>query len=154
MLVRGDAPIASKYLLDALAASQVHVRCNTSITEVRGDDRLAEAVTTQGTLPATAIFVFVGVRPASDVVGSLVVRDARGFILTGPQLAAHRAAWPLERDPMLLETSVPGIFAVGDVRAGTIGRVAWAAGEGGAPVSMILEYLRGWDAGSRGAAES
>jgi thioredoxin reductase (NADPH) len=158
MLVRGDAPIASRYLLDAIAQTPVvELVCNSTVVEVRGEERLAEAVVaapTAHTITATAIFVFVGVRPSSDVVGDLVVRDARGFILTGPQLAAHRAAWPLERDPMLLETSVPGIFAVGDVRAGTIGRVAWAAGEGGAAVSMILQYLRGWEAGSRGAAES
>jgi thioredoxin reductase (NADPH) len=180
MLVRGDAPIASRYLLDAVAATPlIELACNSAILEVRGADRLAEAVvrvsqrsassttaaertppsdagdgSTERVIAAAAIFVFVGVRPASDVVGDLVVRDARGFILTGPQLAAHRAAWPLDRDPMLLETSVPGIFAVGDVRAGTIGRVAWAAGEGAAAVTMILQYLRGWEAGARGAAES
>ncbi len=172
LLVRGAAPIASQYLLDALAANdRVKVALSSSIAEVRGDDRLTEVVVAQaGSEPrvirATAVFVFVGVRPASDVVADLVVRNERGFILTGPQLldlhppalpAARRrnhTAWPLERDPMLLETSVPGIFAVGDVRAGTIGRVAWAAGEGGAAVSMILQYLKGWDAGSRGAAES
>jgi thioredoxin reductase (NADPH) len=162
LLVRGARPIASQYLLDALATvPAISVELETAIDEVRGTDRLTEVVVkTRGTaraIPATAIFVFVGVRPASDVVGSLVVRDDRGFILTGPQLgigANRHPAWPLARDPMLLETSVPGIFAVGDVRAGTIGRVAWAAGEGGAAVSMILEYLKGWDAGSRGAAES
>jgi thioredoxin reductase (NADPH) len=172
MLVRGTAPIASQYLLDALAANpKIEVSLGSSISEVRGDDRLAEVVVVRGdgeprVIPATAVFVFVGVRPASDLVGDLVVRNDRGFILTGPQLLdrgalhgasgprlARHTAWPLERDPMLLETSVPGIFAVGDVRAGTIGRVAWAAGEGGAAVSMILQYLKGWDAGSRGAAE-
>ncbi|MEO8701979.1 MAG: FAD-dependent oxidoreductase [Kofleriaceae bacterium] len=161
MLVRKQ-PIASQYLLDALAASErVKVICESAITEVRGTDRLTEVVVTGDTvIPATAIFVFVGVKPASEMVANLVVRDARGFILTGPQLLDHNTAnkkhvaWPLEREPMLLETSVPGIFAVGDVRAGTIGRVAWAAGEGGAAVSMILEYLKGWDAGSRGAAEA
>ena len=196
MLVRGAKPIASQYLIDALAANpRVTVSCESSITEVRGNDqslarpsgrasenpdndqslarpsgrasenpdnhRLAEAVVMQAgtsrTIPTTAIFVFVGVKPSSEVVGELVVRNASGFILTGPQLlhdGKRHAAWPLQRDPMLLETSVPGIFAVGDVRAGTIGRVAWAAGEGGAAVGMILQYLRGWDAGSRGAAEA
>jgi thioredoxin reductase (NADPH) len=179
MLVRGDKPIASQYLLDALAANnRIIVSMDSTITEVGGPggtlpaspvggrspgiDRLAEVVVTSGatqrTIATTAIFVFVGVRPSSDLVGDLVVRNDRGFILTGPQLldlqdGKHRA-WPLKRDPMLLETSVPGVFAVGDVRAGTIGRVAWAAGEGGAAVSMILQYLKGWDAGSRGAAEA
>jgi thioredoxin reductase (NADPH) len=162
MLVRGDKPIASQYLLDALAANtRVAVATNTTVTEVRGDDRVAEALAiTNGeprAIAATALFVFVGVKPSSDLVADLVVRDKRGFILTGPQLLAGGArhpAWPLARDPMLLETSVPGVFAVGDVRAGTIGRVAWAAGEGGAAVSMILQFLKGWDAGSRGAAEA
>jgi len=162
MLVRGAKPIASQYLIDALAANpRVTVSCESSITEVGGTDRLAEAVVmhagTSRTIPTTAIFVFVGVKPSSEVVGELVVRNASGFILTGPQLlhdGKRHAAWPLQRDPMLLETSVPGIFAVGDVRAGTIGRVAWAAGEGGAAVGMILQYLKGWDAGSRGAAEA
>lgn len=174
LLVRGAKPIASQYLLDALAANpKIVVELDTTITEVRGAEGPSELVvctrdatrsipagepaTISRSIPATAIFVFVGVRPASDVVGDLVVRDDRGFILTGPQLLVggkRHPAWPLARDPMLLETSLPGCFAVGDVRAGTIGRVAWAAGEGGAAVSMILEYLKGWDAGSRGAAES
>jgi len=162
VLVRGDRPIAAQYLLDAVAVHErITVTCNAQITELRGGDRLSEAVVSRGdtteSIPTTAVFVFVGVKPSSSVVANLVVRNERGFVLTGPQLQTdgkNHPAWPLARDPMLLETSVPGIFAVGDVRAGTIGRVAWAAAEGGAAVGQILEYLKGWDATSRGAAES
>ncbi len=162
VLVRGAQPIAAQYLLDAVANhDRITVELSTQITELRGNDRLSEAMIASGgttrTVSTTAVFVFVGVRPSSDVVADLVVRDDRGFILTGPQLKASGAnhpAWPLERDPMLLESSVPGVFAAGDVRSGTIGRVAWAAAEGGAAVGQILQYLKGWDATSRGAAEA
>jgi thioredoxin reductase (NADPH) len=161
MLVRGGSLPASQYLIDAVAAEpKIEVHLDTVVDAIRGDPRI-EAVEVTGpagkrAIPATALFVFVGVKPASDVVRGLCATNAKGFLLTGPQLREHGrwpASWPLDRDPMLLETSVPGIFAVGDVRAGTIGRVAWAAGEGGAAVSMILQYLRGWDAGTRTAVE-
>lgn len=162
VLVRGARSVAAQYLLDAVAQQPtIEVAYDAEITELRGGEQLAEAVVTTGagprTLPCTAVFVFVGVKPASELVADLVVRNARGFILTGPQLhpgGKPHPRWPLARDPYLLETSVPGIFAVGDVRAGTIGRVAWAAAEGGAAVGQILEYLKGWDASTRGAAEA
>jgi thioredoxin reductase (NADPH) len=162
VLVRGDKPIAAQYLLDAIAGHpRITVSCNSAISEVRGGEVLDEALVKhpEGTrsIPCTAVFVFVGVKPSSAVVGDLVVRNDRGFILTGPQLHAggvRHPRWPLARDPFLLETSVPGVFAVGDVRAGTIGRVAWAAAEGGAAVGQILEYLKGWDSTTRGAAEA
>ena len=158
VLVRGAKPIAAQYLLDAVALQpKIEVSYAAQIEELRGEAQLAEAVVGDRVIPCSAVFVFVGVKPASDVVGDLVVRNDRGFILTGPQLhpgGSSHPRWPLSRDPYLLETSVPGIFAVGDVRAGTIGRVAWAAAEGGAAVGQVLEYLKGWDATSRGAAES
>ncbi len=163
VLVRGAKPIAAQYLQDAIAGHpRIEVTHNATITELRGKEVLEEAIVQVGaearSLACAAVFVFVGVKPSSDVVGDLVVRNDRGFILTGPQLVAQggklHPRWPLSRDPFLLETSVPGIFAVGDVRAGTIGRVAWAAAEGGAAVGQILEYLKGWDATARGAAEA
>ncbi len=162
VLVRGDKPIAAQYLLDAVAAQpRITMSCNSAITEVRGGEVIKEAIVASGgttrTIPTSAVFVFVGVKPSSSVAGNLLVRNERGFILTGPQLVSagkRHPAWPLERDPFLLETSVPGIFAVGDVRAGTTGRVAWAAAEGGAAVGQILEYLKGWDSTARGAAEA
>ena len=155
MLVRGAPPIASQYLLDAIAAEpKVRLRVNTEVSEVRGDDQIEQVVVNGDVEPSDGLFVFVGVRPSSDLVGDLCVRNDKGFLLTGPQLKGRPQGWPLDRDPLLLETSVPGVFAAGDVRAGTIGRVAWAAAEGGACVTMVLEYLRGWKTGSRGAAES
>lgn len=155
MLVRGAPAIASQYLLDAIAAEpKVELRLNTEVSEARGDDQL-EALVIDGEVERSdGLFVFVGVRPSSELVADLCLRNDRGFLLTGPQLGGRPAGWPLDRDPLLLECSVPGIFAAGDVRQGTIGRVAWAAAEGGACVTMVLEYLRGWKTGSRGAAES
>jgi len=155
MLVRGAPPIASQYLLDAIAANpKVELRTNVEVTEARGDDQLDALVINGEVEPTDGLFVFVGVRPSSDLVADLCLRNDRGFLLTGPQLGGRPKGWPLDRDPLLLETSTPGIFAAGDVRQGTIGRVAWAAAEGGATVTMVLEYLRGWKTGSRGAAES
>jgi thioredoxin reductase (NADPH) len=159
VLVRGNALPASQYLIDAVrAVPAIEIHLDTEITEIRGGQTIEDVVVTRAgesrAIAAAAVFVFVGVRPASDVVEGLCVTDDRGFLLTGPQLrtgGAWPASWPLPRDPMLLETNVPEIFAAGDVRAGTIGRVAWAAGEGGAAVSMILHYLKGWEPGSRAA---
>ena len=96
------------------------------------------------TLPAAAIFVFIGALPQSDVVKDLVMLDEKGFILTGPALikdGKRPKGWPLDRDPLILETSVPGIFAAGDVRLGTTHRVASATGEGGIAIGAIEGYL-------------
>ena len=90
------------------------------------------------------MFIFIGSTPRSDLVDGLLARDAGGFILTGPDLRSDGklpSAWPLERDPFLLETSVPGIFAAGDVRHGSSKRVAAAVGEGSAVVGMVHKYL-------------
>jgi thioredoxin reductase (NADPH) len=95
-------------------------------------------------LEAAAMFVFIGSTPQSDIAAGLVERDPGGFILTGPDLrTAGRLprSWPLERDPFLLETSFPGIFAAGDVRFGSAKRVAAAVGEGSAAVGMVHKYL-------------
>ncbi len=155
MLVRGAPAIASQYLLDAIEANpKVELRLNAEVSETRGSDRLDALVIDGAVEPSDGLFVFVGVRPSSELVADLCLRNDRGFLLTGPQLGGRPKGWPLDRDPLLLETSTPGIFAAGDVRQGTIGRVAWAAAEGGACVTMVLEYLRGWKTGSRGAAES
>ena len=90
------------------------------------------------------MFIFIGSAPRSDVVADLVERDPGGFILTGPDLRADGKlpkGWPLERDPFLLETSVPGMFAAGDVRHGSSKRVASAVGEGSSAVGMVHKYL-------------
>ncbi|HSD31981.1 MAG TPA: FAD-dependent oxidoreductase [Gemmatimonadales bacterium] len=153
MLVRGASLQASMstYLLDRIAAAEnIEVRTHTSVVAVCGTDRL-ESVDLQhadtgerSTLPATAMFVFIGSAPLSDMVAGLVERDDLGFVITGPDLLRNGKrpkGWTLDRDPFLLETSVPGIFASGDVRLGSTKRVASAVGEGSAAVGMIHKYL-------------
>jgi thioredoxin reductase (NADPH) len=91
------------------------------------------------------LFVFIGVQPQSKLVADLVTRGGKGYILTGPDLLVDKKpplGWTLKRDPFLLETSIPGIFAAGDVRHGTNHRVASAVGEGAIAHAMIKEYLK------------
>jgi thioredoxin reductase (NADPH) len=85
--------------------------------------------------------VFIGAAPRTDWLDGVVARDARGFILAGAE--AQAASWPLKREPFVLETSVPGVFVAGDVRARSIKRVASAVGEGSMAVSLIHQYLDG-----------
>jgi len=95
-------------------------------------------------VPANSVFIFIGARPGTDWLGDLVERDDRGFILTGPDLirdGKRVKGWTLDRDPFLLETNVPGIFAVGDVRHGSVKRVASGVGEGSVAVQFIHQYL-------------
>jgi len=96
------------------------------------------------TIGMAALFVFIGAAPHTDLVADLVMRDEKGFILTGPDLMQDGKlpkSWPLDRDPFLYETCVPGIFAVGDVRAGSSKRVAAAVGEGSGVVGVVHRYL-------------
>ena len=91
------------------------------------------------------MFVFIGVLPQSKLVSDLVMCSGKGYIYTGPDLMVDKKpphGWTLERDPFLLETSVPGIFAAGDVRYGTNHRVASAVGEGAIAYALIKEYLK------------
>ena len=153
MLVRGASLAASMsaYLVNRIdAAANIDVQTHTTVVGVRGNGKL-EALDLQrtdtgeaGTLPATALFVFIGSAPLSDMIASTVERDDLGFVITGPDLVRQGArpkTWALKRDPFLLETSVPGIFASGDVRLGSTKRVASAVGEGAAAVGMIHKYL-------------
>ena len=88
---------------------------------------------------AQMLFIFIGAAPLTDWLDGIVARDDRGFILAGTDAQAH--GWPLQREPRTLETSVPGVFVAGDVRARSIKRVASAVGEGSMAVSLIHEYL-------------
>jgi thioredoxin reductase (NADPH) len=97
------------------------------------------------TIPGAAMFIFVGAVPHTAMVAGIVQCNRSGFILTGADLMREGkppAGWPLRRDPYLLETSVPGIFAAGDVRQGAVRRVASAVGEGAVVVSLVHQYLK------------
>ena len=152
LLVRGSQLTASKYLVDALYENgKIEILCETDLVEVKGENELEQVVvknTKTGkvqTLETPALFVFIGVRPQSQVVSNLVKCDEKGYILTGPDLMLDKKpppGWPLDRDPFLLETSIPGIFAAGDVRYGTNHRVASAVGEGAIAYALIKEYLK------------
>ena len=152
VLIRGPEPTASKYLVDAMNDnSKIEILLNTDLLEVKGRNTLEQLVikskqdAAPQTLDASALFVFIGVRPQSQIVSDLVLCSAKGYIYTGPDLLVDKKpppSWPLERDPYLLETSVPGIFAAGDVRYGTNHRVASAVGEGAIAHALIKEYLK------------
>ncbi|MEM7345606.1 MAG: FAD-dependent oxidoreductase [Chloroflexota bacterium] len=154
MLVRGSAlkKGMSQYLVDQINDTEnIEVRLRASVTEVKGDDRL-EALVIQNndtgeteTVPAAALFIFIGAKPHSEFVANLIEQNRAGFIVTGPDLIVNDQRpkkWPLKRDPFLLETSVPGIFAVGDIRQGAIRRVASAVGQGSTAVSFVHQYLK------------
>jgi thioredoxin reductase (NADPH) len=154
LLVRGSALTngMSQYLVDQVeAVDNIEVHTGTEIVGLDGQDQL-EAVQVKdrdsgGTrrLEGAAIFVFIGAIPRTEIIGDVLARDRAGFILTGADLVQdgkRPATWTLKRDPFLLETSVPGIFAAGDVRHGSIKRVAAAIGEGSACVQFAHQYLR------------
>jgi thioredoxin reductase (NADPH) len=147
MLVRGSSLEASMshYLIEQIAAlDNVEVRTGTSATAAEQQDGRLRRVRVAGpdgeqTLDADACFVFIGASPRTDWLDGVIARDERGFILAGRDAQAD--GWPLEREPYVLETTVPGVFVAGDVRARSIKRVASAVGEGSMAVSLIHEYL-------------
>jgi thioredoxin reductase (NADPH) len=153
MLVRGSslASTMSRYLIDEIEKTpNIHVELGSSVTEAHGDTRL-EAISvlcsTSGettVTPASSLFIFIGAEPKTEWLNGLVERDNKGFILTGPDLRRNGklpSGWPLTRDPDLLETSVPGVFAAGDVRQGSVKRVASGVGEGSIAIQFIHKYL-------------
>jgi thioredoxin reductase (NADPH) len=153
ILYRGDslAHGMSHYLVEQIERTDnIDVRLGVEVVGVRGEEQL-EAVTIRGAdgerdLGAAGLFIFIGAVPRTDWVGDLVARSERGFVLSGPQVvrsASDRGGrrWPLERDPLLLETSVPGIFVAGDTREQSIKRVASAVGDGAMAVQLIHQYL-------------
>jgi len=93
-------------------------------------------------LDVAAMFVYIGTAPHSEAFSNFVEMDEKGFILTGPDLPRNRSTWPLERDPLMFETSVPGVFAAGDVRHGANRRIAAAVGEGSAAIYSVHKYLQ------------
>jgi thioredoxin reductase (NADPH) len=147
MLVRSTlAKSMSHYLIEQLAAlPNVDVREGAQALEAIGEDgrlrrmRMRDAAGSETVEDVDACFVFIGAAPRTDWLDGVVARDERGFILAGPDLPRER--WALKRDPYVLETSVPGVFVAGDVRARSIKRVASAVGEGSMAVSLIHQYL-------------
>ncbi len=153
ILVRGEGLKAtmSQYLIDQIGATpNVSVQAHTQIVDAHGASNLEQLTLLHSdtgareTVPATALFIFIGAAPRTDWLEGVVQRDRYGFIPTGPDLlldGKRPTGWPLDRDPYLLEASIPGIFVAGDVRAGSVKRVASGVGEGAIAVSFIHQYL-------------
>jgi thioredoxin reductase (NADPH) len=147
VVVRGDSLERgmSRYLVDRIGAQpNIDVKLRTQVVGVDGAGHLEEVVLRNGDgaeerVSAAALFIFIGARPETDWLGDAISRDERGFVLTG----SRPRRWPLDRDPFLLEASVPGVFAAGDVRAGSMKRVASSVGEGAMAVRYVHEHLAG-----------
>lgn len=155
LLVRGPslADSMSEYLIQEIAACpNIDVRLNTEISDGGGEHRLEYLVLQNRltgeteTVPAAALFVLIGATPHTDWLPPQVQRDPQGYIITGQDLirdGQFPAGWSLHRTPLLFETSMPGVFAVGDVRHRSVKRVASAVGEGSIAIQLIHQYLSG-----------
>src|ERR1700722_2638173 len=145
------ASTMSAYLIDQIATrANIHILACSEITAAAGSGRLEEliivnAVTGESqTVKANALFIFIGARPFTDWIGLDIIKDEKGFLETGRDLKTYETfnkVWKQDRDPYLLETSCPGVFAAGDVRAGAMNRVASAVGEGSMSISFVHKYL-------------
>ena len=143
----------SQYLIEQISqTSNIAIIGNATVVEASGNGQLEEIVLEniqtgeQQRVPAAALYIFIGARPFTDWIKLDIIKDARGFIETGSDLQRHadfRKIWKLEREPFLLETCCPGIFAAGDVRAGAMNRIASAVGEGAMSIKFVHEYLAG-----------
>jgi thioredoxin reductase (NADPH) len=153
MLVRGSSVAASmsQYLINQLkATANIQIEFNSSVVEAHGEEHL-EAISVHcsntgetNTVPANSLFIMIGAAPKTEWLADIVERDERGFILSGPYVmrdGKRPKGWTLDRDPALLETNVPGIFVVGDVRHGSVKRVASGVGEGSVAISFVHQYL-------------
>ncbi|HEV3036885.1 MAG TPA: FAD-dependent oxidoreductase [Candidatus Angelobacter sp.] len=153
MLVRGDSlsSTMSQYLIDQIEKTpNIQLWTHATVAEVHGEKRLEKiSILCSDTnkierVSANSMFIFIGALPGTNWLADVVERDERGFILTGPDLlwnGARPKGWTLARDPFLLETNIPGLFAVGDVRHGSVKRVASGVGEGSVAVQFIHQYL-------------
>ncbi|WP_346293126.1 FAD-dependent oxidoreductase [Sphaerothrix gracilis] len=153
MLVRGESltKSMSQYLIDQIEATDnIQVQSHTSVIEAKGDTSLDTLILQNSqtgetqSVPANSLFIFIGAVPYTDWLDGLLQRDSRGYLFTGDDLrsdVAPHQVWSLPRSPYLLETNVPGIFAVGDVRHGSVKRVASGVGEGSICVQFVHRYL-------------
>jgi thioredoxin reductase (NADPH) len=145
------APTMSHYLIEQLGQlPNVRVRAKTEVVQVEGEERIERIWlrSPESDAPvieeADAVFIFIGTRPHSEWLSDAILRDAKGFVLTGRDLVPVKdfaRTWKEDRDPLPLETSSPGIFAAGDVRAGAQNRVAAAVGEGSMAVRLVFDHL-------------
>ncbi len=144
-------PTMSAYLIDQIAKREnIHLLACSEITSAAGNGRLEELTignikTGESiTRKANALFIFIGAKPFTDWIGLDIIKDDKGFLETGRDLKSYdlfKKIWKQDRDPYLLETSCPGVFAAGDVRAGAMNRVASAVGEGSMSISFVHKYL-------------
>ncbi|MET9001852.1 response regulator [Amycolatopsis sp. Hca4] len=151
ILVRGESLEASMshYLIEQIAGIEnIHVRTHTTVKQVHGDGHLERITLCENGVTETVesghLFIFIGAAPRTDWLGDAIHRDDHGFVCTGPDLlsAGQRpAGWTLDRDPHYLESSIPGVFVAGDVRAQSVKRVASAVGEGAMAVTLVHRYL-------------
>jgi thioredoxin reductase (NADPH) len=165
LVVRGDGleKSMSKYLIDEIeAADNVEISLGTRVIDGSGDGRLESLTLAKGTsgasyvVPADALFALIGAAPHTEWLPPSVARDAHGFVVTGPDLTHDGLLddWLLPRSPRAFETSVPGVFAVGDVRSRSMKRVASSVGEGSGAIKEVHHYLEGrakWSAVRRTA---
>jgi thioredoxin reductase (NADPH) len=156
MLIRGSSlnDTMSQYLQDQIAVTEnIHTRVRVNVAGAQGETSL-ESITIHNadtgedeTVPAAALFVFIGAAPRTDWVADVLMRDPQGFILSGPDLPSvpgskRPMGWALDREPLLLETSMPGVFVAGDVRHGSVKRVASAVGEGAMAVQLVHQFRK------------
>ncbi|HEV2255551.1 MAG TPA: NAD(P)/FAD-dependent oxidoreductase, partial [Streptosporangiaceae bacterium] len=153
ILVRGSSleKSMSYYLIRQIAdIPNIAVRTGTEVIKASGQDHLEHltlrntATGATETVDAQLLFLFIGAAPLTDWLDGIVTRDARGFVVTGPDLSPggqRPRGWPLDRMPYYLETSVPGVFVAGDARAESAKRVASAVGEGAMAVMLVHRYL-------------
>ena len=150
LLVRGESLAASmsQYLIEQIATkANIRVETRSEVVAVHGNERLEEIEVidrktgTTSRRAATVLFVLIGAEAATDWLPSEIARDEHGFIVTGTE-AMKAGQWKADRELFALETSAPGIFAVGDVRSGSVKRVAAAVGEGGVAIAFVHRYLQ------------
>uniref|UniRef100_Q02BW9 Response regulator receiver modulated FAD-dependent pyridine nucleotide-disulphide oxidoreductase n=1 Tax=Solibacter usitatus (strain Ellin6076) TaxID=234267 RepID=Q02BW9_SOLUE len=152
MLIRGQSLNAtmSQYLIDEISHTpNIEVHVQSRVVEVQGKERLESiSIACLGgevqNVAASALYIFIGAEPSTEWLAGFVERDERGYLITGSDLmhnGKRPSGWTLDRDPGLLETSVPGVFAVGDVRAGSVKRVASGVGEGSIAIQFVHQYL-------------